>query len=128
MALAGKWLSTFPPVYDVFLKLDLGWLKFLYLIVLFGTFIETGVGTIQGFVERLDGWWMDRTGETLNPVIHALAAGLVVALAGSLAQLGIVALIAEGYGTLAWGFLAVYIIPLTTIGIWRLFKHEAEPE
>ncbi len=128
MARAGKWLSTFPPVYDVFLKLDLGWLKFLYLIVLFGTFIETGVGTIQGFVERLDGWWMDRTGETLSPKIHALVAGIMVALAGSLAQLGIVALIAEGYGTLAWGFLAVYIIPLTTIGIWRLFKHEAEPE
>lgn len=116
------------PVYDVFLRLDLGWLKFLYLIVLFGTFIETGAGTIQGFVERLDGWWMDRTGETLSPRIHALVAGIMVALAGSLAQLGIVALIAEGYGTLAWGFLAVYIIPLITIGIWRLFKHGAEPE
>ena len=69
---------------------------------------------------------MDRTGETLNPMTHALAAGVVVALAGSLAQLGIVALIAEGYGTLAWGFLAVYIIPLITIGIWRLFKAEQE--
>ena len=128
-----SFISQFPavlnaelPVYDVFLRLDLGWLKFLYLIVLFGTFIETGVGTIQGFVERLDGWWMDRTGETLNPMTHALAAGVAVALAGSLAQLGIVALIAEGYGTLAWGFLAVYIIPLITIGIWRLFKAEQE--
>jgi uncharacterized membrane protein YkvI len=108
------------PVYDVFLKLDMQWLKFLYLIVLFGTFVETGAGTIQGFVERLDGWWMDRTGEALSREVHALVAGVTVALAGTLAQIGIVALIAQGYGTLAWGFMVVYIIPLLTIGIWRL--------
>jgi uncharacterized membrane protein YkvI len=39
-----------------------------------------------------------------------------------LAQFGIVALISDGYGTLAWGFMVVYIIPLLTIGVWRLIK------
>jgi len=46
----------------------------------------------------------------------------LVILAGMLAQFGIVALIADGYGTLAWGFMVVYIIPLLTIGVWRLIK------
>jgi uncharacterized membrane protein YkvI len=110
------------PIYDVFVQLDLGWLKFLYLIVLFGTFIETGAGNIQGFIERLDGWWVERTGNTMNRGVHAVVAGVVVSLAGSLAQVGIVSLIADGYGTLAWGFMLVYIIPLLTVGVWRLVK------
>jgi len=46
----------------------------------------------------------------------------LVILAGMLAQFGIVALIADGYGTLAWGFMVVYIIPLLTIGVWRLIN------
>ena len=110
------------PIYDVFVKLDLGWLKFLYLIVLFGTFIETGAGNIQGFVERLDNWWIERTGNGLSRGLHAVIAGVVVSLAGTLAQVGIVSLIADGYGTLAWGFMVVYIIPLLTVGVWRIVK------
>ena len=51
-----------------------------------------------------------------------MVAAVLVILAGMLAQFGIVALIADGYGTLAWGFMAVYIIPLLTIGVWRLIK------
>jgi uncharacterized membrane protein YkvI len=110
------------PIYDVFVRLDLGWLKFLYLTVLFGTFIETGAGNIQGFVERLDGWWIERTGSALSQGIHGAVAAVLVMLAGFLAQVGIVSLIAEGYGTLAWGFMIVYIIPLLTIGTWKLIK------
>ncbi len=115
-------LATDLPIYDVFIKLDMGWLKFLYLVVLFGTFIETGAGNIQGFVERLDGWWIERTGNALDRGTHAIIAGVLVSLAGLLAQVGIVSLIADGYGTLAWGFMVVYIIPLLTIGVWRLVK------
>ena len=37
---------------------------------------------------------------------------------------GIVALIADGYGTLAWGFLAVYVLPLLTVGVYKLFFAE----
>lgn len=110
------------PIYDVFVRLDLGWLKFLYLIMLFGTFIETGAGNIQGFVERLDGWWTERTGHGLSQRIHGVVAAVLVMMAGTLAQVGIVALISEGYGTIAWGFMMVYILPLLTIGVWKLIK------
>jgi len=115
-------LGTDLPIYDVFVRLDLSWLKLLYLAVLFGTFIETGAGNIQGFVERLDGWWIERTGHALSQRIHGMVAAVLVILAGMLAQFGIVALIADGYGTLAWGFMVVYIIPLLTIGVWRLIN------
>ena len=110
------------PVYEVLGKLGMPMLTTFYLIVLFGTFIETGAGIIQGVIERLDGWWEERTGARLSRLTHAGIAAAGVGLAGVLSSVGIVALIAEGYGTLAWGFLLVYIVPLLTIGVWRIFK------
>ena len=112
------------PVYEVFSGLGFALLKLAYLIVLFGTFIETGAGSIQGFIERLDGWWAERHEQPLERLTHGCIAGVAVLLAGSLSALGIVALIADGYGTLAWGFLAVYVGPLLTIGVYKMFFAE----
>jgi uncharacterized membrane protein YkvI len=33
---------------------------------------------------------------------------------------GLVDLIAKGYGTLTWLFLAIYVLPLMTWGVWLL--------
>ena len=112
------------PVYEVFSGLGFALLKLAYLIVLFGTFIETGAGSIQGFIERLDGWWAERHEQPLKRLTHGWIAGVAVLLAGSLSAFGIVALIADGYGTLAWGFLAVYVGPLLTIGVYKIFFAE----
>jgi uncharacterized membrane protein YkvI len=35
-------------------------------------------------------------------------------------QLGVIALIAKGYGTLAWGFLFMFVLPVLAIGIKRI--------
>jgi|TARA_B100000315_G_C14549597_1_gene575078 uncharacterized membrane protein YkvI len=114
------------PVYDVLGKLSIPMLTTFYLIVLFGTFIETGAGIIQGVIERLDGWWVERHGTPLTRLSHAVIAATGVGLAGLLSSVGIVALIAEGYGTLAWGFLIVYIVPLLTVGVWRIHRHSGD--
>ena len=56
---------------------------------------------------------------------HATIAGAALIIAGVLSDVGIVTLIAEGYGTIAWGFLFVYLIPLFTVGIYRLRRAPA---
>ncbi len=49
----------------------------------------------------------------------SLAMGLL--LAGTLlAGVGLVDLIARGYGTLTWVFLLVYVVPVLTLGLWRI--------
>ncbi|MEE8244542.1 MAG: hypothetical protein V3R27_06085, partial [Pseudomonadales bacterium] len=68
--------------------------------------------------------WAERHEQPLKRLTHGTIAGVVVLLAGSLSALGIVALIADGYGTLAWGFLAVYVGPLLTIGAYKVFFAE----
>lgn len=110
------------PVYSMFDQLQMPFLYACYLVVLFGTFIETGAGNIQGFIERVDGWWQERHGTTLNSIHHASIAAVALVLASVLSEFGIVDLIAEGYGTIAWGFLFVYLIPLFTVGVYRLTK------
>jgi len=51
---------------------------------------------------------------------HAQA---LLIIAGVLSDVGIVDLIARGYGSIAWGFLFVYLIPLFSVGLYRLRRN-----
>jgi uncharacterized membrane protein YkvI len=37
-------------------------------------------------------------------------------------RIGIIDLIGKGYGALAWIFLIIFLIPLLTVGVWRIVK------
>jgi uncharacterized membrane protein YkvI len=43
---------------------------------------------------------------------------------GLASRFGLVALIANGYRVLAYILLATYILPLVTIGVWKLWRME----
>ena len=49
----------------------------------------------------------------------AVAIGLLT-IATFVSQYGLIDLIAKGYGTLTWGFIIVYVIPVLTVGVWKL--------
>ncbi|WP_192929666.1 hypothetical protein [Alkaliphilus serpentinus] len=36
-------------------------------------------------------------------------------------------LISKGYGTVTWGFLVFYVLPLLTIGLWKIAKNKRQP-
>ena len=97
-------------------------LALIYAVALFGTFVETGIGFVQGIIERLDRWAMERFGRTLPRSGHVGAAIAGVTFSAFIAQLGIQTLISTGYGTMSWGFLVVYVIPLLTVGVWRMAR------
>ena len=48
-------------------------------------------------------------------------AGVAVLLSLLLSNFGIVALVAQGYGTLAWFGIFLFVAPVMTIGAWRLY-------
>lgn len=98
-------------------------LMIAYIIVLFGAMIKTCAGIVQGLNERLDEWSSRRTGKALSRWNHALVAGVVIIVSGGLAGFGLATLIARGYGTMAWGFMIVYVIPLLTVGIYKLQRY-----
>lgn len=94
----------------------------VYFVILFGTIVLTAVGVLQGVNERLDGWRRDQGHGPLSREWHAVIAGGMLAVSMLLAQFGIVALVARGYGSLAWGFFVVFTLPLLTIGVLKIFR------
>lgn len=108
------------PTYWMIGKLAVPYFLGVYVIILFGTIVQTGVGVLQGFNERLDGWSSDTRGRPLSRPLHALVAASVLLISFVLSSFGIVELVAKGYGSLAWGFLLVYILPILTVGIYKM--------
>lgn len=115
------------PVYWMIGQLGNSGLVVVYTIMLFGTFIETGAGVLQGINDRIDGYLQDAHGAALDPLSRSAIAVAAILVSAGLSLWGITALIARGYGTMAWGFLLVYVIPLLTLGIYRLVRRHSAP-
>ena len=97
------------------------WFQIAFQVVLFGTLIETGTGLIHGMNERIAHVFKERRIEIPRMARPTLAVGFL--LAGTLlAGVGLVDLIARGYGTLTWVFLLVYVVPVLTLGLWRIIR------
>jgi uncharacterized membrane protein YkvI len=110
------------PVYWMMTELGIGALLAAYVIGLFGTFIETGAGFIQGVNERIDGYLLETGRPPLRHTARAAIAVTGILLSAALATFGLIALIARGYGTIAWGFFAVYVVPTMTYGVYLLAR------
>jgi len=90
--------------------------QIVFQLVLFGTLIETGTGLIHGMNERIAHVFQER-GRVMPSLLRGgLALGLLVA-GTLLAGVGLVDLIARGYGTLTWVFLLVFVLPVLTLGV-----------
>ncbi len=96
-------------------------------IVLFGTLIETGTGMIHAVNERLAATRRDQ-GTKLPGWGRVAVAAVILGIALSLTPLGLVDLIARGYGTITWGFVLFYVIPVLTIGVWMVTRASAARE
>jgi len=110
------------PAYWMLSRMGLVAMTVLFSVVLFGTFIETGAGMLQGINERIDAYLVEVRGEGLAPLSRSIIAVAAIVVSAALSLAGITSLIAQGYGTMSWGFLLVYVIPLLTIGVYRLAR------
>jgi uncharacterized membrane protein YkvI len=96
-------------------------------IVLFGTFIETGTGMIHAFNERLAAA-LQTLGRRLPDYLRPAIAIALIAGALLLSRWGIIDLIAVGYGAMTWVFIGILVVPLLTIGAWKVWRPEKGPE
>ena len=88
-------------------------------IVLFGTLIETGTGLIHAVNERMATRFRER-GMELPPYARPVIALTLLVIGALVASFGLINLIAKGYGTLTWLFLIVFVVPVLTLGIWKI--------
>ena len=108
-------------------RLDLPWLNIIFYVVVFGTFVETGTAYIHAVNERIDEVYAEKKQNMplwLRPLIAFAALVVSIVLAG---EIGLIDLIAKGYGTLTWVFMLVFIAPLLTLGLFKVFKNQSIP-
>jgi uncharacterized membrane protein YkvI len=98
----------------------------LFQAMIFAALLGSGTGAVHAINERVDRAWEARRGASLSQRARLIIAlGLLVGCMFLASRFGLVALIANGYRALAYILLAVYVLPLLTIGIWRLRRRIA---
>lgn len=97
-------------------------------VMLFGTLVETGTGMIHSVNERIANALTPEAGaedapptERFSQRARAAVALTWLVAAATIAQFGLIDLIARGYGTMTWVFIAIYVVPILTIGVWKLY-------
>ena len=107
-------------------RLDLPLFRLLFQLMIFAALLESGTGAVHAINERLGNAWRRRHGHTLGRAARVAIA--LVILTGCMflaARFGLVALIAHGYRLLAAVFLIVYVLPVLTIGLYKLWRGTA---
>ncbi|MEM0955966.1 MAG: hypothetical protein AAGI24_17630 [Pseudomonadota bacterium] len=118
-------LSAPVPADYLMQQLDSGLFQAFFYIVIFGTFVETGAAYIHAVNERIAEAAAERSlvlPRWYRPVLALFALVLSIALAHFV---GFVQLISDGYGTLTWFFVLVFIVPLLTRGVWLVAQRPA---
>lgn len=103
-----------------------GLFVWLFPIVLFGTFIETGAALIHGVNERLDHTFAEHGIRMLAWMRPAVAFAILIVAVVLADAVGLTGLVARGYGTITWGFLLVYVLPVLTYGVWLTYRRAPE--
>lgn len=119
---AAEVLDQSIPANFILAKLNSPMFQFVFQIVLLGTFIETGVGFIHGFNERIAGVYLEKGKKMPNWLRFIVALILFIIAIYFANAVGLVGLIAEGYGTITWGFWIIFVGPVLTYGVWKVFK------
>jgi uncharacterized membrane protein YkvI len=124
VAVVGYYPGVLPeeiPAVFLLQKAGVPLLLIVFQLVLFGTLIETGTGFIHSVNERIRST-LQAKGKELLRWHRPLVALIMLLIALGISTFGLVNLIAKGYGSAAWGFLIVYIIPILTLGIYKIVK------
>ncbi len=95
---------------------------YLFQMMIFLALLESGTGCVHAFNERIAEAYAGRTGGSLSKSARLWITGVL--LLGSIflaARFGLVTLIARGYRGLAYTFLAVFVLPVMTLGVRQLY-------
>lgn len=95
--------------------------RILFQLMVFAALLESSTGGVHAINERVA--HSIQGGAILSIGARLVLTSLVLALAVFVAaRFGLVALIARGFLWLSYAFLAIYLVPLVTVGAWRVLR------
>lgn len=102
--------------------------RIAFQVMVSGALLESGVGVVHAVNERASVAWQVRRSSSpprwLRPVLTIALLVLCMFIAD---RIGLVTLIASGYQVMAIVFLAVFVIPVLTLGAARLWRERDLP-
>jgi len=106
-------------------RLQAPWFEWAFQIAVMLTLVDTGVALLHAINERAAKSFEERQRPMPHALRPALATGVMLVAVYAATAVGLVDLIAKGYGTLTWFFLAIYVLPLMTWGVWLVWGRNA---
>ena len=102
----------------------------LFQVMIFAALLESGTGAVHAINERISTAWAAKREAPLSGPARGVFAVLLLGLCMLIAErVGLVALIAGGYRLLAWLIIALFVVPLLTIGTAKLVRRRhSKPE
>lgn len=103
-------------------RLQAPWFEWAFQIAVMLTLVDTGVALLHAINERVAAAFRERRRAMPRALRPAIAVGTMLLAVYAATAVGLVDLIARGYGTLTWYFLAIYVLPLMSWGLWLLWR------
>jgi uncharacterized membrane protein YkvI len=102
-------------------RMELPLFRLLFQGMIFAALLESGTGAVHAINERIGNAWLRQRRAPLGRGPRLAIALMILGICMLVAErFGLVTLIAHGYRALAVVFLSVYVLPLLTLGLWRL--------
>jgi uncharacterized membrane protein YkvI len=113
-------VSSSLPSAHVLDRLGAPWFAVVFQLIVFGALINTGAPLLHAINERVAQVYQDRGQAMPQALRPTLSLSLMVLSVFVATAVGLVGLIAKGYGWLTWAFVVLQVIPVLTIGIWKI--------
>jgi uncharacterized membrane protein YkvI len=109
-------------------RMNLPLFHLAFQLMIFSALLESATSGVHAINERIDKAWQRHRGAPLTHRARlTIALVLLVFCMGLASRFGLVDLIANGYRALAYLMLAVFVLPLATIGTMRVLKSRQSP-
>ena len=102
------------------------WMLLLFSFVMGWTLIETATGIIHAMLSRVNKGLEEKNRQPLSRRNRAILTVAILVISVLLSKIGIIALIAKAYSALAYAFIIMFLIPLCTVGVYKILKKERE--
>jgi len=116
------------PMHFLLARLNIPVFHAFFLLVVLTALIGTGAAMIHAVNERIAARGYKRLGALPRPARAANAVVLVLVATVVAARAGLIELVAQGYGLITYGFILVFMVPILTVGVWRIARSARSSE
>ncbi len=100
-----------------------GWMLILFSVVMGWTLIETATGIIHAMLDRINHGLIEKGKPELTRGRRGTITVAILVTSVLFAKFGIIALIAQAYNALAYAFIALFLLPLLTVGVYKIIHY-----